>query len=86
MFIERRTAPRRIINRLAEFHGEGSQFPRTCTVTDLSEKGARLYSEFEMPPSFTLSVRGEGISIRRECRVIWRLGGELGVEFVSSRS
>jgi hypothetical protein len=24
--------------------------------------------------------------VRQECRVIWRLGGELGVEFVGTRS
>lgn len=51
-------------------------------VTDISEAGARLYSEIEMPPTFTLALSGEGVQVRRECRVVWRLGGELGVEFI----
>jgi hypothetical protein len=35
-----------------------------------------------MPPTFTLSVTRDGGNVQRECRVVWRLGGELGVEFV----
>ena len=56
--------------------------PRPCMVTDISEGGARLYSEIEMPPVFTLAVSGDGVNVRRECRVVWRLGGELGVKFI----
>jgi len=55
-------------------------------VTDISDAGARLYSEIEMPPTFTLSVFGDGVQVRRECRVVWRLGGELGVEFIDRAS
>jgi hypothetical protein len=82
VFVERRKEPRRIINRVAHFHNEICPAPRACTVTNISDGGARLYSEIDMPPTFTLSVSGEGVSLRRECRVIWRLGGELGVEFI----
>ena len=82
MFLERRKTARNTINRIAQFHSEISPMPRTCMVTDISEGGARLYSEIDMPPTFTLSVSRDGDNMRRECRVIWRLGGELGVEFV----
>ena len=51
-------------------------------VTDISEGGARLYSETAMPDTFTLAISGEGKAVRRDCRVVWRLGGECGVEFV----
>jgi hypothetical protein len=34
-----------------------------------------------MPETFTLSVTGDAADIRRECRVVWRLGGEVGVAF-----
>jgi len=51
-------------------------------VTDISENGARLFSELPMPPTFTLSISGEGGNMMHECRVVWRLGGELGVEFI----
>lgn len=82
MFLERRKTARRTINRFAQFHSEVSPMPRPCMVTDMSEGGARLYSEIEMPPAFTLSVPCDGTNMRRECRVVWRLGGELGVEFI----
>jgi hypothetical protein len=55
-------------------------------VTDISDHGARLYSELDVPERFTLSLSGDGIDIREECRVVWRLGGELGVEFTGRRA
>jgi len=70
-----------MINRVAHFHSEICPAPRTCMVTNISDGGARLYTETDVPPTFTLSVSGEGVKLRRECRVVWRLGGELGVEF-----
>ena len=82
---ERRKGPRRVINRVAQFHSDVSPLPRPCMVTDISDTGARLYSEIDMPPTFTLQVSGEGFNLRQECRVVWRLGGELGVEFVNTR-
>jgi PilZ domain len=82
---ERRKVPPRSINRVAQFCSEVSPLPRPCMVTDISDTGARLYSEIDMPPTFTLQVSGEGFNLREECRVVWRLGGELGVEFVDSR-
>jgi hypothetical protein len=60
--------------------------PRDCLVTDISERGARLYSEIDMPEEFTLSLSGEGFDMRQDCRVVWRLGSELGVEFVKPRN
>jgi hypothetical protein len=85
-FVERRKNPRRKINRVAHFHSEISPTPRSCMVTDISEGGARLYCEIDMPPKFTLRISGEGVNERRECRVVWRLGGELGVEFIDRGS
>jgi hypothetical protein len=82
VFVERRKGPRRKINRVAHFYSEICPPARPCTVKNISEGGARLFSETDMPPTFTLSVSGEDVMVRRECRVIWRLGGELGVEFI----
>ena len=70
-----------MINRVAHFQSEICPAPRACMVTNISEGGARLYTETDVPPTFTLSVSGDGVKLRRECRVVWRLGGELGVEF-----
>ena len=85
VFLERRNAPRRVINRLAHYYFDGGQFPRTCLVTDMSDSGARLYSESNIPDDFTLAVSGEGFDMKRECHVVWRLGHEMGVEFVRPR-
>jgi hypothetical protein len=86
VLVDRRKQPRRRINSIAQFHSEVSPSPRSIRVTDISPGGARLYTEIDMPPKFTLTVTGDdGISLRRDCRVIWQLGGELGVEFIDSR-
>ena len=82
MFIERRKLARRVINRVAQFHSDDGSLPRACMISDISDGGARLYSEFDMPPKFTLSMSTDGREARRDCRVVWRLGRELGVEFV----
>jgi len=81
---ERRGTQRRLINRVAQYHCGAGTLLRSCMVTNISETGARLYSETEMPDSFTLTMSGDDGDIRRDCRVVWRLGGELGVEFVES--
>ena len=81
VFAERRKIARRVINRVAQFHTDDGPLPRSCMITDISEGGARLYSETDMPDSFTLSVSGDGGEARRGCRTVWRLGRELGVEF-----
>ena len=86
MLKDRRLVPRRAINRVAKFHNGIGSLPRDCMITDISERGARLYSEVEMPEAFTLLMSSEGENLRRECRVVWRLGGELGVEFIDRRS
>ena len=82
MFQEQRKNARRSINRVALFYTEAGQLPRSCMLTNISQSGARLYCDIEMPPRFTLVVTGEGTPQRHECRVVWRLGGELGVEFI----
>lgn len=83
---ERRQFKRRVINRVAKFQSGLGSLPRDCLITDISERGARLYSDIDMPETFTLSMTGEGEQMRRECRVVWRLGGELGVEFTDRQS
>ena len=86
MFAERRKIKRRVINRVARFHTDDGSLPRSCMITDISDGGARLYSETDMPQKFVLSVSGDGGETRRDCRVVWRLGRELGVEFTGPRA
>jgi hypothetical protein len=82
MLKERRRHVRHTINRVAKIQSAAGSLPRDCLVTDISESGARLYAEgIVVPDSFVLVVTGTE-TIRRDCRVSWRLGNEIGVEFV----
>ena len=68
---------------LAKIRYSGSTLPRDCWVTDISDGGARLFVEgYELPDQFTLVLE----NVRpRECRVVWRLGHEVGCEFTDGR-
>lgn len=57
--------------------GSGS-LARDCWISDISDGGARLHSEAEIPDDFALVLPGGS---RRECHVVWRLGHEVGVAF-----
>lgn len=83
MLNERRKHRRYTINRIAKFQTDSGALPRDCMITDISQEGARLFADnVEVPDQFMLLISGEGAS-RRECRVVWRLGGEIGVSFVN---
>jgi hypothetical protein len=80
MLKEKRRHERHTIDRVAKIQSAGS-LPRDCVVTDISEGGARLYAEgIVVPEQFVLLLTGSQTA-RRECRVVWRLGNEIGVEF-----
>jgi hypothetical protein len=82
MLQERRRHTRHTINRVAKIQPAAGLLPRDCLVTDISESGARLYAEgIVVPESFVLVLTGSQ-TIRRDCKVVWRLGNEIGVEFV----
>lgn len=79
---ERRQHRRYTINRIAKFQADSGALPRDCMITDISKQGARLFADgVEVPDRFDLLISGERGS-RRECVVVWRLGGEIGVTFV----
>jgi len=83
MFGERRSHPRTKINRLARIHADQAGLTCECTITDISEGGARLFvPDIELPQHFVLAISGDKPA-REECRVAWRLGGEIGVQFVT---
>ena len=83
MFGEKRESKRYSVNRVAKFVTESGALPRDCIVTNISEGGARLFSEAaNIPDQFRLLIDGD-TPIREECRVVWRLGGEIGVAFVT---
>ncbi len=78
---ERRISPRIPTRRAARIDIKGKE-PIECLVRDLSASGARL----EVPDirqvanNFTLTIVGSWD--RHACRVAWRKGNTVGVEYV----
>jgi len=56
--------------------------PIPCSISNVSEKGARLALEDagELPDSFVLLLTANG-GARRHCRIIWRKDTIVGVKF-----
>ena len=81
MFSERRKSPRHSFNRYARIQVEMAGLSRDCLIVNMSDDGVRLHSEIgEIPNDFTLVVAGAARP-RRSCRVVWRLGFEIGATF-----
>jgi hypothetical protein len=81
MLKERRSSKRYNFNRYARIQVEMSGPSRDCLIVNLSEEGVRLHSETpELPNDFTLVIAGAEYP-RRTCRVVWRLGFEIGAKF-----
>jgi hypothetical protein len=84
MFTERRKSVRHGFNRYARIQAEMSGPSRDCLIVNMSEDGVRLHSEAELPDAFTLVI-SDGAQPRRSCRVVWRLGFEIGAEFTDNQ-
>jgi hypothetical protein len=81
MIVERRRSQRHRISGIAKIQAHAGALPRECWVSDLSDGGVRLHSEHvEVPETFILVFPAAGRRAR-ECRVVWRLGCEVGAEF-----
>jgi hypothetical protein len=82
MLQDRRKAPRQATNRKAHVRDAVSTQIRDCLITDISETGVRLLVErAQVEDRFTLWFSKQ-VTDRRECRVAWRLGCEIGAEFI----
>jgi hypothetical protein len=81
-----RKTPRRSFQYKARIITDASAPPRVCAISDISENGARLVlqSEADLPEHFVLLLTKEG-SARRKCRLVWRDGTAVGVEFTHVR-
>jgi PilZ domain len=79
---ELRKKPRRQFHYDASILLDGAAKPRACAIADISESGARivLESECKLPERFMLLL-SRGGEARRRCRVVWRNGLTVGVEF-----
>jgi hypothetical protein len=78
----RRRTERHAVAGLAKIQLGTGSLPRDCWVSDISDGGVRLHAEgMDVPDEFTLVLMG-GNGARRDCRVVWRLGHEIGAQFV----
>lgn len=79
---ELRKKPRRAFHYNARIVTGGELPSIACSIADISEFGARLAlkSEAALPDEFVLLLTPKGVP-RRNCRVVWRDGLALGVEF-----
>jgi PilZ domain-containing protein len=81
---ERRGTRRHALSRIGKIQYGTGTLPRDCLITDVSDGGVRLHAEgLEVPQQFTLWFSG-GAAERRECNVVWRLGHEIGAEFIDT--
>jgi hypothetical protein len=77
---DQRKSTRKPVNTRAWIRVDGGFAVRPCTLIDLSDTGARLSIEGEIPASFALLL-SQG-SKGRNVRVKWRRGNKVGVVFV----
>jgi hypothetical protein len=78
---ELRKKPRRQFHYTAKIVVDGRE-PIDCAMSDVSHTGARVVLENDepLPDRFILLLTRNGVA-RRRCRVVWRTGVSLGVEF-----
>jgi PilZ domain len=82
---DRRQTQRFRVSGPAKIRPHAGALARDCWVSDVSDGGVRLHAEHvEVPEEFILVCAGMD-NRPRECRVVWRLGCEIGAEFVDRR-
>jgi len=81
---ELRKHARRQFQYTARIFVDKETSPIKCTIVDVSASGAHvvLQKEQDLPDHFSLMFTESG-SMRRNCRVVWHTGPNLGVAFVS---
>jgi hypothetical protein len=83
--VELRRKPRRQFHYHARILTEGDKL-FACAISDISETGARLQlvDERKLPERFILLLTPNG-DARRHCRLVWRNGLFVGVEFPNAQ-
>lgn len=80
---DRRKTPRKHL-QFAAWVESAHKEPLECMVVDMTLKGARVRApSTALPDEFTLLL-DKNSSLRRHCKVIWRRGFSVGVEFVQA--
>jgi hypothetical protein len=80
---ELRKKPRQPFHYRASILTPSDPTPRSCSIADISETGAKVSVEIEheLPDQFILFLTPNGAT-RRLCQVIWRNGLTVGVRFI----
>ena len=82
MLRDKRRAPRKSIRHNGWIATSGATAPIGCTVSDISDTGARLdVSEPDQLPEKFMLLLSRNATPRRSCRVIWRGRTQIGVAF-----
>jgi len=80
MLMNRRSSERRPCRRVAKIQFGTGSLPRDCTITDVSKGGVKVIAEYlDIPTEFTI-IFSSGDP--RQCRLAWRIGCELGAQFI----
>jgi len=80
MLANRRRSERRICRSFAKIQFGTGGLPRDCMITDVSDGGVKIIAEYpEIPAEFTVIF---STGQPRQCRLAWRIGCELGAQFV----
>jgi len=80
MLANRRKSERRLCRNFAKIQFGTGALPRDCMITDISDGGVKIIAEYpEIPPEFTVIL---STGQPRHCRLAWRIGHELGAQFV----
>jgi hypothetical protein len=81
---ELRKKPRRQFHYAARIFTDQKAPLIACMLSDVSANGARiiLKDSQDLPDSFLLLLTENG-GPRRNCRVVWRSGDNIGVEFTT---
>lgn len=80
MLENRRRSERRLCKRVAKIQFGTGSLPRDCTITDVSKGGVKVIAEYlDIPNEFTIIL---STGDPRQCRLAWRIGCELGAQFI----
>jgi PilZ domain len=80
MLANRRRSERRLCRSFAKIQFGTGSLPRDCTITDVSDGGVKVIADYlDIPAEFTI-IFSQGQP--RQCRLAWRIGCELGAQFV----
>jgi len=83
---KRRYEPRLPAHMAAQILAPGQYSPAPCVVREISQTGGKLQLEegWIIPPTFWLLIQGD--SVMHYCKVMWREGPALGIEFPADQS